>query len=198
MTLPIANSLIIERFVSQRCVPLRPVALMALGLLMFSCGNSGPQHPPEQVNPDVSKSAPAVQTHKSFVNMFDPDVDGYLVADISRPAPGAAWLWTFDHPAVRVWTGAGDPRHLLVKMATVDATMKDTGPVTVTFTVNDHEVGRKTLPKPGSYDFEADVDPAFLKAGDWSEIKMSASPLWTAPADKKHLGFLLIAAGFPK
>lgn len=176
-----------------------PTLTLLIALTLISCKGPEAQHPPEQTNAAaVMKSEIKPQDlHRRYVEMIDPDISEHILSDISAPAPNATWLWTFDKPTLRVWTGSGNTaRHLLVKMAMVEATMKDTGPVTVRFFVNGEEVGKKQLPKPGSYQFETDVNAGLLKPDDWATLSMTTSPIWTAPKDKKHLGFLLIGAGF--
>ncbi len=145
--------------------------------------------------PTVEKKEVARPT-KAFVAMNDPTVDTYIVRDISDSLQGGVWRWTFDNPEMRLMVAKPDNVKLEADFSIADATFKTTGVVTVKFFVDDKQVGTLRCPKSGAYHFSAAVPAGLLKENTLANVRAEVRPLWTSPGDGKHLGMILVKAGF--
>jgi hypothetical protein len=95
-----------------------------------------------------------------IVNMSDADAQTRFVQDITG-LQAATWRWTGKRPTVRVMTRSTENLKYTIDFAIVEATLATTGPVTVTFLVNDRVLDRaptggalrravrRLLPRPG-------------------------------------------------
>jgi hypothetical protein len=76
-----------------------------------------------------------------------------------------------------------------------DSTFKDTGPVTLTFFVNDRIIGTRRYTLPGTYHFEQPVPPNWVEAGKEATLAAEIDKVWVAPQDGAKLGFILSRIG---
>jgi hypothetical protein len=81
---------------------------------------------------------------------------------------------------------------MTVEIGVAERTLRDTGPVTITFFVNDKEVGRERYDKEGIKRFTTQT---LLGKGD-VRLAIEVDKVWRAPSDGNELGFLLVQAGF--
>ncbi len=126
--------------------------------------------------------------------MTDDSVEARIVEDISR-GHADAWRWTGRHPTLRVRVPAATGLKYRIEFAIADVTLKDTGPVTVTFEVNGQALGRKTYPQAGTQTWEAPVPPQMLHPDEDNTIGASVDKVWTSPQDGSRLGMILSAIG---
>jgi hypothetical protein len=127
--------------------------------------------------------------------MNDPTVNAYIVRDISDALEGGLWRWTFSRPELRFSLENEEDAALELDFAIADATLKDTGPVTVSVFVNDRPLGSMKCAKAADYRFIKKVPGSWIKTDGTALVAAEARPLWNAP-DGKHLGFILTRAGF--
>ena len=114
------------------------VVLALLALALCSCRSMPDEYPPPEQRPsDEGYRPPAPRV----LNMDDPDAPSRFVRDIS-PGLAANWRWTDQRPAVRIRVRSTENLKYTIDFTLPEATFKDTGPVTVTFTVNDHVLDR--------------------------------------------------------
>ena len=130
---------------------------------------------------------------RPYVKFSDPDADDYIVRDIF---PGDARRWTSDHPEMKFRLQPRPGMRFSMNFTIVGATFRDTGPVTVTIRVNNRQLGVVRCDHPADYHFEQPVPIAWLGSGDPVKVLAEANPLWTAPSDGAHLGYLIVEAGF--
>ncbi|MBM3746289.1 MAG: hypothetical protein FJW34_10875 [Acidobacteria bacterium] len=173
-------------------------ALYPLGLillLLFSCGAPAPESyaPPLQ-----RRQPPGVEPRPvgSFVSMSDVDADAHIVRDVSPGGDGSPWRWTFQRPELRFWVESVERQRLVVEFVIAENTFKQTGPVTVSFSVNGRLLGRQRCPKPGPYRFEKAVTSEWLRTDDFTMVTAEADRHWVAPEDGARLGFILSRIGF--
>lgn len=122
--------------------------------------------------------------------MSEPRANSLIVKDIAA----SGWKrWSGPQPAVRCtlpyaakWLAAFD-------FEVAEATLKDTGPVTLTFEVNGKRAGTLRCEQAGAYRFRAPV-PAGLEE-DVTLVVIIDKP-WVSPGDGARLGVLVSAAGF--
>ena len=130
----------------------------------------------------------------TVLNFSDPTAIEYIVRDIS-PTPGTE-RWTFDHPEMWLPVEPHPGLRFEMRFHIHPNTFRDTGPVTVTVKINGHLLGSIHCDHVGSYQFDQPVPEEWVHAGEPTHILAEASPLWTAPEDRTHLGYLIDEAGF--
>ncbi len=167
---------------------------MMLCLLALT-GCSGPSDskaPEQRAGADPPQANPTL----SVIKMNDPDVKAYMVKDVSDTVDPGGWRWTFDRPELRFLLKTTEGVHAVADFSIADATMKDTGAITVSFFVNGQLLGTEKYTKSGSYHFDKPVPANLLTAGKLATLALQSKPIWVSPTDKQHLGLILIRAGF--
>ncbi|MBN9657846.1 MAG: hypothetical protein J0H49_06685 [Acidobacteria bacterium] len=122
--------------------------------------------------------------------MSEPRANSFIHKDIASNG----WKrWTATQPAVRCtlphegkWLAGFD-------FEVAEATLKDTGPITLTFEVNGQRAGSLRCDHAAAYRFRAPV-----QEGLRGELTLTATidKPWVSPGDGAQLGVLLTAAGF--
>jgi hypothetical protein len=126
--------------------------------------------------------------------MNDPAAEAHIVRDVAR-GPAESWRWAGRNPTFRVYLGRTEDVRYHLEFTIADATFKETGPVTVTFLVNDKEIGKQRCDKPGSRTWESAIDPRLLAADAENTFGASVDKVWTSPQDKSQLGLIISSAG---
>jgi len=112
------------------------VVALAGMLTSSACQNMpGPFAPPVQRQPLADFRPYRIS---GIVNMSDADAQTRFVQDITG-LQAATWRWTGKRPTVRVMTRSTENLKYTIDFAIVEATLATTGPVTVTFLVNDRK-----------------------------------------------------------
>lgn len=161
-------------------------------LLFAGCSREPSYPPPPQRQPILTEERPG----GSIVAMSDPSAETYIVRDISDTVEGGSWRWTYEHPELRFWLDSAVDRKLSVDFLCSGITLANTGPIAISFSVNEHALGEARCAKEGQYRFEKNVPPEWLDTTGSNAVGAQANKLWTAPADGKKLGFILLKAGF--
>jgi hypothetical protein len=169
------------------------MAVLAVALFYLS----GCEKMPETYAPPVQR-----QPFENFrpyritrvVDMSDGDVDSHVVHDILGTG-GASWRWTGQHPTVRVILRQAENLVYTIDFSIADATFKETGPVTLTFFVNDRALGSARYTSPGTYHFEQPVPPNWIQADKESTLGAEIDKVWVAPQDGVKLGMILSRIG---
>jgi hypothetical protein len=168
-----------------------PALLASLALLLTACQDMPePYAPPVQREP-FDNFRP-YRTSR-IVNMADGDADAHIVSDISGPS--GTWRWTGKHPAVRVAPRGNENLRYLIDFTIADVTFKETGPVTVSFFVNDHLLDAVHYATPGEQHFEAPVPADWVQPEADTIVAAEVDKVWTAPADGAKLGLILTRLG---
>jgi hypothetical protein len=139
------------------------------------------------LGPDPSGVGPAVK-------MADPDANDYIVRDIGL-MPGI-WRWAFLHPELRFRVKHSAGLHFTAEIHIPEVTFTVTGPVVLTYSVNGRSLGFVRCDRPGTYQIDHAVPPAWLVPGDYIHVTFDADRHWVAPEDGARLSFLLSRAGF--
>jgi len=149
-----------------------------------------PYAPPEQRQP-FENFAP-YRIHR-VVNMADGDAERSFIQDIG--GSGGSWRWTGKRPEVRVFLRTNQMLHYVIDFAIVEATFKDTGPVTLSFFVNGHVLDRITYKASGSQHYEKAVPEDWVEAGKDATVGAEIDKVWISPGDHAALGFILTQIG---
>lgn len=128
--------------------------------------------------------------------MNDPMADAYIVRDVSKTTEGNSWRWAYKHPALRFYLRSIDGIKFALDAGIAELTFKETGPVTLTVLINDHELDKLRFDQPGNRHFEKEVPAAFLRAGAENLVAIEPDKFWVSKQDGATLSFVLIQAGF--
>jgi hypothetical protein len=147
--------------------------------------------PPEQRAP-----LPEFRAYRPayMVGMMDADAEKYILSDISGP-PGGKWRWTGKRPTVQIAFGDRLSLDFIVDFVLMDYTMKDTGPVTVSFAVNGHRLASVLYNQPGVQHFEMPIPEEWLERGKEAVLEAEIDKMWSSSPDGAKLGMMLVGAG---
>ena len=163
-----------------------------LPLLLSACSQAPVAFPP----PEQRAPLPEFRAYRPsyMVSMMDADAEKHILSDISGP-PGAKWRWTGKRPTVQVKFGDRLSLDFVMDFVLMEDAMKDTGPVTVSFVVNDHKLDSVLYSEPGVLHFEKPIPEEWLVRGKEAVLEAEIDKMWTAPQDGAKLGMILVAAG---
>jgi hypothetical protein len=162
--------------------------------LLVGCSRSkDSQNPPSQQGAIRRKQMPPT---KSIIAMNDPAAFDYVVRGVSEDLAGGLWRWTLENPELQFVLKSTDKVKLEAVYSVADATLKDTGPVTVTFSVNGHNLPPVKYAKTGDYKFSQPVPAAWLNTEGLTKVAIDVKPLWVSHTDGQKLGLILIRTGF--
>ena len=168
--------------------------LLTIPLALLAGCISQPQTyaPPVQREPVLDGQAPKPPKH--ILLMSDAETDAYIVQDIPKGSADA-WRWTGKRPTVRMFIGDPSGRKLVVDYSIAEATLKDTGPVKLTFFVNDQPLATVAEKQNGVKHFEKPIPAEMLKASADNIFAIEIDKVWTAKDDGAQLGFILASVG---
>lgn len=129
-----------------------------------------------------------------IVNMSDPDAPARFVRDIAG-GPADAWRWTGQKPALKIKIRAVENLKYTIDYTVAEVTFKDTGPVTIKFTVNDHVLGQERITEQGNKHFEKPIPPEWLEVGQDAILGAEIDKMWTSKLDGARFGFILSRIG---
>lgn len=151
--------------------------------------------PPIQREPMLDGQAP--KPPKDMLKMSDRETDAFIVQDIPKGG-NDAWRWTGKRPTVRLFIAETAGRKLVVDYSIAEATLKDTGPIKLTFFVNDKPLETVAEVKHGVKHFEKLIPPEMLKVGVDNIFAIEVDKVWIAKEDGAQLGFILAAVGLAR
>ncbi|HEV2687295.1 MAG TPA: hypothetical protein VGV35_02040 [Bryobacteraceae bacterium] len=131
---------------------------------------------------------------RSYVRFVEPDSGEFVVRDILSGE--GEQRWTLDHPELRFWVQPRPGMRFSMILWIAEATLRDTGPVTITLELNGHELGNIHCTHPGGYRFDQPVPIDWIHAREPVEVLAEADKVWISPSDGKHLAYLIQEAGF--
>ncbi len=169
----------------------RIASLIVLALTLTGCAST-----PESNAPLVQKENGPAPATKQVIAMGDPNANAYFVKDISGGKDTGGWRWTFDRPELRFLIRKTEGVHAVADFSIAGDTIKVTGPVTVSFFVNNTLIGKEKYTKPGDYHFDKPVPPGLLTVDKTATFAMESRPIFVSKGDGQHLGLILVRAGF--
>jgi hypothetical protein len=167
-------------------------AVLAVTLTSSACQNMpGPFAPPVQRQP-LQDFRP--YRASAIVDMADEQATQHFVQDITGLDAGT-WRWTGKRPTVRVRLRSADNLRYTIDFAVVEATLRYTGPVTISFLVNDRVLDRARYTRPGSQHFEKAIPAGWTTAGQDVMVGAEVDKPWTPPDGGPLLGMILVRIG---
>jgi hypothetical protein len=165
-----------------------------LSFIILTACNSGPEsYPPP---PQRSLASTRASTLGHYITMGDPSAESYFVRDISPGLEAGSWRWTFRRPELRFYLDTADHVKFQMDFSLPQATMKDTGPVTLSVFINGRLLGKFRYATEGIKHLERKVPPGYLKAKAVNYVAIEPDKVWISKEDGAALGFILSGAGF--
>jgi hypothetical protein len=125
--------------------------------------------------------------------MNAPDVQAYLVRDVSPQLEGGGWAGP--RPSIRAAVPAAGAFRFIMNLVVPEAVLAKTGPITVAFAVDGRVLGKALYTTAGEKTFEKPVPPGLLTPGDLATLS-AESDKTIAAGDGRILSFILTGAGF--
>lgn len=126
--------------------------------------------------------------------MNAPSAEQHFVRDITT-GPADSWRWTQRRPTVRVNVTSVKGWKYHIDFTIPDVTFKQTGPVTLTFYVNDREIAKQRYDAPGTKMFEAKIPPDWLKENADNTLAAEVDKTYYSRDDGAELGMILSRMG---
>lgn len=136
------------------------------------------------------------RTHQvmRIVEMTNGDANAHIAQDIPVQPPGP-WRWTGQKPTVKVNTSTNLGWRFIIDFSLPVVTMKVTGPVAMTFLVNDHPLDTIHYDKAGEYHYEKAVPPEWIEPSKDTLLAANIDKVYLAKNDGAKLGFILVRIG---
>jgi hypothetical protein len=163
-----------------------------LCLLLSGCARAPESYPLAVRSP---LALPDWAVDPPVADMAAADAGEFIVKDIDSN-PAGTWRWTFERPELRFALHCTGGQKFFAEFGVAEATLAQTGPITVSFLVNGRPLGELYCPKAGLFRFEREVPAAWLTTSAYTHVVMLASKVFVAEADGAKLGFSLVRAGF--
>ena len=171
---------------------------LRLGLLgamcgfLCGCGNLPEPYAPPAQRPFFEAPPEAAR----ILNMADADAESHFVQDISAELEGNTWRWTGKRPTIRLHPNSNQKLVYSIDFAIAGSTLEQTGPVTLSFFVNDHLLDRVRYATPGPRRIEKPVPAEWLSPAADAMLAAEIDKVWTPPPPGgPPLGFILVALG---
>lgn len=166
-------------------------ALPAVALGFCAC-----QSVPEPYAPPVQR-LPLEEYGRRFtpvVNMASADARLHFIRDISDKVEGS-WRWTQQRPTAMVTVASNENLKYTIDFTVPEVTFKDTGPVTLSFYVDEHLVDRVRYTRPGRVQFERRIPREWVTPGKDTAVAAEIDKMWASKEDDVRLGFILTRIG---
>ena len=163
-----------------------------LGAALCGCGNlPGPYSPPTQ-RPFFEGPPETARV----LNMDDADAESHFVRDISTLLEANAWRWTAKRPTIRLRVSSNQNLAYFIDFTIGAEALQHTGPVTLSFFVNNHLLEKIRYTTPGRRSFEKPVPAAWVDPNDNVILAAEIDKLWMPPAGRQAAGVHPGSAGF--
>ncbi|MBI1897885.1 MAG: hypothetical protein HYS04_15345 [Acidobacteria bacterium] len=177
----------------HRAAPLR-LALIAALLASASCKSIPDWYAMPMQRQPVLVDEPSGT--KSFIEMSDPEAPVYFLGGINRDTSGDAWRWVAPRSALAFRLPQREGWRFIADLTVPEITFKETGPVTITITINGHPFETLRFDQHGDKHVEKPVPAAWIRPMEANIASMTADRFWTSPSDGAQFAFILSRAGF--
>ena len=166
--------------------------VVLIPLLLCACAKAPTAYPP----PEQRAPLPEFRAYRPayLVAMADTDAEKHILSDISGP-PRGKWRWTGKRPTVQIAFGERLSLDFVMDFVLMESAMRDTGPVTVSFAINDHKLDSIHYTEPGVKHFEKPIPEEWLVRGKEAVLEAEIDKMWSAEQDGAKLGMMLVGAG---
>jgi hypothetical protein len=133
-----------------------------------------------------------------MLDFGEPGATAHIAQDIN-PLVHGSWCWTIGpNPTLKILTPDTQNLKLAVDFAFWDEGFRQTGPVELTFIVNQGELATVRYDTPGNKHFEQAVPAKWLSTDVEATVSVRTDKLYVSPSDGKKFGFILSRIGFTR
>ena len=173
------------------CSSVRVASVVIGALVVAGCGRPSFEYPPPEQR---SNTFALSDLEPPFVEMSWRNTNEWIVRDISPVREGVR-RWAFEHPELKFILNSTKRQTLVADVGLPPDTLAQTGPVTLSFFVNDHPTGALAYETAGDRRFSAPVPAEWLTTAGYTRVRIEPSRVFVA-GDGAKLGFVLYRAGF--
>ena len=166
---------------------LATAAVVAAILMLAQCGGESVALPPQR----RSYSGPEPRAFGEFARVADPRCAGNFVRGFR---PSGRWAWTARRAEMQFMVEGG-ARKFTADVYLAGQTLKETGPVSISFYVNGRLLGAMRCDTAREFVFEKPVPDGWVDPSRPVRVMLEADKAWVSP-DGTEYGFLLVSAGF--
>ncbi len=130
-----------------------------------------------------------------MLEMSNPMAEQFFVQDIAAGPQTTPWRWTGKRPTVRIALRSTSNYRMQAVFAIADTTFKATGPVTVTFYVNDQLLESVKYDSPGTKTFDQPIPMHLLKPMSDNTLAADIDKTWAEKKGDPPLGVILVRIG---
>jgi hypothetical protein len=174
---------------------LRYISLLVL-LLACACQRLPEVYPPPEQRHPVEGNIG--ERASMMIEMRDPIAPTHFVQDIKPKLEGGYWRWTGKKPTLKILLVKAQGLKFVSDFTVYEACLKQTGPVTITFTIDGQTIDKQTYTTPGYKHLDKPVNPEWLQTGVPTVISAEIDKLYHDPSDGADLGFILTKIGFER
>ena len=178
-------------------IRVHPWPILFLCACFLSLGGCSPEieyRPPSQKAMPPGQDPPRI---RDVIRMADPDADAFIAQDVLQGA-GGSFRWTGQRPRFKVWLNEPGGREFLMRFALISGNFQETGPVTVSITVNGRLLAAPVFAAAREYEYRHPVAETWLAAPAPIVLGLDIAPVYVAKADGVKLGVYLECIGLPK
>jgi hypothetical protein len=170
--------------------------VFTLSLLLSACSSVSPVYPPphQRATPEHA----VLNRRTPLIDMSDGAVERHIVQDISLGATDSSWRWTGKRPTVKFDLKDTAGFTYRADFAIPGVTFKETGPVSITFFIDDAKLATVRYDTPGAKVFEAPVPPKLLRESPEHTAAAEIDKVFIAKEDGARLGFILSRLGLQR
>ena len=165
-----------------------------LAVLLCSCERYPESYPPPEQRRPIE--GPSPDPADMMVNMSDADAASHFVKDIDGGPQGAAWRWAGRQPTLKILAYTTEHLKLAADFTLWPVAFQQTGPVELTFVVNERVIDKVRYLTPGYKHFEKAIPSDALATDVESVVSIAIDKLYVAPEDQAKFGFILTRIGF--
>ena len=165
-----------------------------LVVLLGACSRIPESYAVPPQHPAVEGEDPP--TFGGYVHMIDKLVTDYLVSGVNDGGPADSWRWTNQKPTFRFKLTKVKGMRFEANYTISSATLSTTGPVTITWSVNGHALGKVSESKEGYRNFSKPVPAEWLILNGENIVVGEVDKVWVSPDDGAKLGFIISDLGF--
>ena len=174
----------------------RPGIMCAAGLASIlvtaACRNTPQPFAPPVQRPLFADFRP--YRIRAVIDMADEDAKSHFVEGITSVA-APTWRWTAKRPTVRVRTRSAEHLRYTIDFEIAESAFAVTGPLTITFLVNNRVLDRVRYDRPGGQHFEKLLPEGWVTANQDVTVGAEIDKLWVSPVDGAMLGIVLLRMG---
>jgi hypothetical protein len=130
----------------------------------------------------------------AIIDMSDEDSKTHFVQDLTSYA-APTWRWTGQHPRLRLRMRSTENLRYTIDFSITDGMLRNTGPLTVSFLVNDRVLDQVRYARDGVQHFEKPVPAGWVTPDQDITVGADIDKSWIPPDGGPKFGIILTRIG---